>query len=185
MKKVYLIRHCLPDFPDGQRMCLGITDLPLGPEGLAQAERVAAALPAVSAVFSSPLSRAKQTAQAIGMPITVLADLRELDAGEWDGLTFPQIRERYPVLFAARDTQPDLPLPGGEDHAQGLARFFRAMNEAAQRSSGDLAVVAHGGIIAEFLRSVTGVRRKPAYGEIIPLYWENEKFYVQEDGNHA
>ena len=38
MKKVYLIRHGLPDFPGGKRMCIGSTDIPMGEEGLAQAE---------------------------------------------------------------------------------------------------------------------------------------------------
>ena len=177
MKKVYLIRHCLPNFPDGVRMCLGVTDLPLGSAGLLQASNMAAALPPVTAVFSSPLSRAIQTARAIGLPVTVLENLRELNAGEWDGLTFAQIQARYPELFAARGTNPDLPLPGGEDHAQGLSRFLEAMNTAAERSDGDLAVVAHGGVMAEFLRFVTGTRQKPEYGEIIPLYWENGAFY--------
>ena len=65
MKRVYLIRHGLPDFPGGERMCLGSTDLPLAPEGLAQAEQMAVALPPVTAVFSSPLNRAVQTARAI------------------------------------------------------------------------------------------------------------------------
>ena len=41
-------------------MCLGVTDLPLGPEGLAQAAEMAASLPPVTAVFSSPLSRAME-----------------------------------------------------------------------------------------------------------------------------
>ena len=62
MKRCYLIRHCLPDFPGGQRYCLGRTDFPLGAEGLAQAEEVASALPSVARVYSSPLRRAVQTA---------------------------------------------------------------------------------------------------------------------------
>ena len=65
MKKVYLIRHGLPDFPAGERMCLGITDLPMGEAGLAQAAKMAEKLPAVTAVFSSPLTRAVQTAEDI------------------------------------------------------------------------------------------------------------------------
>ena len=87
MKRVYLIRHGLPDFPQGQRMCLGRTDLPLSATGLAQARDMAASLPPVSAVFSSPLQRALQTARAIGSPI-VVEDLQELFAGDWDGLLF-------------------------------------------------------------------------------------------------
>lgn len=181
MKQVYLIRHGLPDFPKGQRMCLGTTDLPMGAEGLAQAAEMAEKLPPVTAVFSSPLTRAVQTAQAISLPVTILDDLRELHAGQWDGLTFAQIRERYPELFAARGLDPTLPLPGAEDHAAGLARFRGAMEKAAQAAPGDFAVVAHGGIIAQFLQELSGVWRKPDYAEIIPLIWENGNFLLQEE----
>ena len=181
MKQVYLIRHGLPDFPKGQRMCLGTTDLPMGEEGLAQAAEMAEKLPPVTAVFSSPLTRAVQTAQAISLPVTILDDLRELHAGQWDGLTFAQIRERYPELYAARGLDPSLPLPGAEDHAAGLARFKEAMAQAALQSPGDLAVVAHGGIIAQFLQELCGVWKKPDYAEIIPLIWENGNFLLQEE----
>lgn len=181
MKNVYLIRHGLPDFPDGKRMCLGVTDIPLGKDGLAQAQEMAAKLPPVTAVFSSPLTRAVQTAQAIGMPVTVLNDMRELYAGAWDGLTFEEIKLRYPELYAARGTDLSLPLPGAEDHALGAARFHVCMDAAAAQSSGDFAVVAHGGIIAAFLKSIGGQWRKPGYTEIIPLIWEKGHFYLQEE----
>lgn len=177
MKRVYLIRHGLPDFPGGEKMCLGSTDLPMGEAGLAQAAAMASRLPPVTAVYSSPLIRAVQTAEAIGRPVTVLPDLRELHAGEWDGLTFSRIRRRYPELYAARAKDLTLPLPGAEDQAAGLARFHGAMEEAARRSPGDFAVVAHGGIIALFLQAVSGVRQKPDYGQIIGLVWENGTFY--------
>lgn len=181
MKKCYLIRHGLPDFPGGQQMCIGTTDIPIGKKGLLQAEEMAKKLPPVTAVFSSPLTRAVQTAQAIGQPITVIDDLREMYAGEWDGLTFHQVRERYPELYAARAKELTLPLPGGEDHAHGLARFDSAMTLAAEQAPGDFAVVAHGGIIAQFLQKVTGVWKKPDYCEIIPLVWEKGQFMLQEE----
>lgn len=177
MKQIYLIRHALPDFPGGKGMCIGTTDIPLGKEGLAQAEEMAKTLPAVTAVFSSPLSRAVQTAQAIGMPIIILDDLREMYAGQWDGLTFGEIRQRYPELYAARAKDMTLPLPGAEDPADGLSRFSAAMIDAGWTAPGDFAVVAHGGIIAEFLESVTGVWRKPDYTEVIRLFWDDGKFY--------
>ena len=82
MKHIYLIRHALPDFPGGKGMCIGTTDIPLGQTGFQQAARMAANLPAVTAVFSSPLIRAVQTAQAIGKSVTVVDDLREMHAGE-------------------------------------------------------------------------------------------------------
>lgn len=181
MKKVYLIRHGLPDFPGGKQMCIGTTDIPMGEEGLAQAARMAEKLPPVTAVFSSPLTRAVQTAQAIGMPVTVLGDLREMYAGEWDGLTFDQIRQQYPELYAARAHDLTLPLPGAEDHREGLARFTAAMERAAQMASGDFAVVAHGGVIAQFRLKISGVWRKPNYAEIIPILWENGTFTLQEE----
>lgn len=185
MKKVFLIRHGLPDFPNGERMCLGITDIPLGAEGLAQARAMAEKLPPVTAVFSSPLTRAVQTAEAIGMRVTILPDLRELYAGQWDGLTFTQIRARFPELYAARGITKNLPLPGAEDQAEGLARFRRAMEEAARRSPGDFAVVAHGGVMGEFLKDISGLWRKPAYTEVVPLLWRDGTFTLQEELPHA
>ena len=181
MKKVYLIRHGLPDFPDGKKMCIGTTDIPMGETGLAQAAQMARMLPPVTAVFSSPLTRAVQTAQAIGMPVAVLDGLREMYAGEWDGLTFEQIRQRYPKLYAARAHDLTIPLPGAEDHEKGLARFKGAMEEAAKQSPGDFAVVAHGGIIAQFLQDISGVWKKPDYAEMISLTWENGRFELQEE----
>ena len=181
MKKVYLIRHCLPDFPQGQRLCLGTTDIPLGPEGLAQAADMARQLPPVTAVYASPLSRAVQTAQAIGQEVTVLQGLREMHAGEWEGLDFRQIRFRYPQLYAARGADPRLPLPGAEDPDYALVRFRMAMEEAAAAAPGDFAVVAHGGIIALFLEAIGAGWYKPRYGEIIPLQWNHHTFTLQED----
>ena len=153
----------------------------MGEKGLAQAAEMAAVLPPVTAVFSSPLTRAVQTAQAIGMSVTILADLREMYAGEWDGLTFGEIRQRYPELYAARSHDLTIPLPGAEDHTEGLVRFKRAMDEAAKQSPGDFAVVAHGGIIAQFLQDISGVWKKPDYAEIISLTWKNGLFELQEE----
>lgn len=183
MKKVYLIRHGLPEFPGGKRMCIGSTDIPMGQEGLAQAAQMAKNLPPVTAVFSSPLIRAVQTAEAIGQPIAILDDLREMHAGEWDGLTFDQIRQRYPELYDARGTDPTLLLPGAEDHAQGLSRFKRAMEEAARQSPGDFVVVSHGGIIAQFLQQISGKWYKPGYTEVLTLFWKDEAFEIKESGS--
>ena len=178
MKHVYLIRHALPDFPGGKGMCIGTTNIPLGEKGFHQATRMAANIPAVTAVFSSPLSRAVQTAQAIGKPVTVVDDLREMHAGEWDGLTFDEIRQRYPELYAARAKDLTLPLPGAEDPKEGLDRFTAALRHCAVTASGDLAVVGHGGIIARFLQELTGTWYKPDYVQVIRLVWDKEEFIL-------
>ncbi len=180
MKKVYLIRHGLPDFPNGKKMCLGTTDIPMGEAGLAQAWEMAEKLPPVTAVFSSPLIRAVQTAEAIKMPVTVLDDLREMYAGAWDGLTFEEIRQRYPELYAARASDLTLPLPGAEDQEEALLRFTSALEQAASLAPGDFAVVAHGGIIARFLQRITGIWYKPGYTEVLTLFWNDGTFHAKE-----
>ena len=181
MKTVYLIRHGLPDFPGGKGMCIGTTDIPMGDKGLDQAAQMAKKLPPVTAVFSSPLARAVQTAEAIGLSVTILEGLREMYAGEWDGLTFEQIRQRYPELYAARFHDLTIPLPGAEPYEAGIARFAAAMKTAAQTAPGDFAVVAHGGIIAQFLQSIGGSWYKPDYTEIISLTYKNGNFALQEE----
>ena len=99
-----------------------------------------------------PLQRAVQTAQAIGQKVTVIQGLREIYAGEWDGLTFEEIRERYPRLYAARADNLTIPIPGAEETSMSLPRFCAAMTQAAETAPGDFAVVAHGGISPSFFK---------------------------------
>jgi len=87
-KLIYLIRHAQPDYPNGTRMCLGRrTDLPLSVHGFEQASALGRLLEnaPIEAVYTSPLLRARQTAEAIAdsrRPIYVLDDLVELDGGQ-------------------------------------------------------------------------------------------------------
>ena len=161
-------------------MCIGSTDIPLGYPGVEQAKAMAATLPSVTAVYSSPLRRAIQTAQAIGMPVQVLSGLREIYAGAWDGLTFAEIRQRYPELYAARGLDQTILPPGAEDPEAALIRFRADLERAAAEASGDFAVVSHGGIIAKFLQSLTGVWQKPDYAQVISLLWEEGSFLLPE-----
>ncbi|MGN0777190.1 MAG: histidine phosphatase family protein [Candidatus Ventricola sp.] len=148
-KQVYLIRHALPDYPSGEKMCLGQKkDLPLSAEGCRQAQRLGrffAALP-LEAVYTSPLLRARQTGEAIagGRPLAVLDNLIELFGGEWDGLPFAQIHARYPQYFihGAGFSCP----PGGESDAQGLARAHAALAYVDVHTQRCAAIVAHSGI---------------------------------------
>ena len=55
------------------------------------------------------------------------------------------------------------------------------MEAAAQTAPGDFAVVAHGGVIAQFLQDISGVWKKPDYAEMISLTWENGRFELQEE----
>lgn len=166
MRTIYLIRHGQPDFPDGKKMCLGKTDLPLSKLGKLQAGLL---LPCFKdkqiTVFSSPLTRARQTAAMLERPVTVLPGLAELDMGQWDGLTFEEIRVRFPELYAARATDKTLPFPDAEDKGAGLARFREAIYRALHSCDGDIALVTHSGVMELLL----GTTEKASYGSITTL----------------
>ena len=169
MRKAYLIRHGRPDFPNGVRMCLGRTELPLGPVGRMQAALLGAELAgAVDAVYSSPLSRAVQTARALGRPVTVTGSLAEQYAGDWDGLAFDEIRARWPELYARRASEPYLPLPGSEPDGEALERFSRALDGILSRP-GTAAVVAHASVIRLYLNSLGAGMVKIPYGSYVEL----------------
>lgn len=186
MRTIYLIRHGEPDFPGKKRMCLGRTDLPLSSAGFQQAAAAAKKLEGRQLhVFSSPLRRALQTAQALKRPIAVLKDLQEMDAGEWDGLDFDTIAEKYPELYQKRASDKTIPPPGAESNETGLRRFETALLQAVAGTSGDLAIVGHGGIMALFIEKISGSWRKPGYGEILTLQYENGTFHLMEEINHA
>lgn len=149
-KLIYLIRHAQPDYPGGKMMCLGQKkDLPLSPFGFDQAKRLGRhfeSLP-IEAVYTSPLLRARQTAQAVAgnrCPIHILNDLIELHGGEWDGLTFDQLHERYPQYFG-KGRQVSCP-PGGEIDEQGLARAYAALAYVDAHTQRCAALVAHSGM---------------------------------------
>lgn len=151
-------------------MCLGRTELPLGAVGRMQAVLLGAELSGmVEAVYSSPLSRAVQTAQALRRPITVIDGLSEQDAGEWDGLTFDEIRARYPELYARRAVERYLPMPGAEPDAEVLARFKLALDEAASHGGGTLAIVSHASAIRLYLDSLGAGMIKIPYGSYAEL----------------
>lgn len=98
--RLYLVRHGETEW-NRQRRIQGLTDLDLNENGRRQAEALARALRGeeVVAIFTSPLKRARYTASTIarfhGIEPEVLKGLRELDAGEVDGLTYEEMRERH------------------------------------------------------------------------------------------
>ena len=186
MKHIYLIRHGKPKFPCGKRVCLGRTNLPLCLEGFHQAKAMAELLSQKKlTVFSSPLIRAQQTAKALKRPVIILTDLQELDAGSWDGLTFDEIRRRYPELYAARSIHKTMPLPNAEPNETGLQRFMGALKLAVSMAPDDLAIVTHGGVLGLFLEQLTGTWRKPNYCEILHVTYENTILNLIRRNNDA
>lgn len=149
MRTIYLIRHGEPTFPDGERFCLSKTDLPLSPVGRMQGALLREWLTdkPVSGVYHSRSSRAKETAEFLSAAAVAVDGLHEIGVGQWEGLTFREIREDYPELYAARGKNPITnPIPGGEAAAVCRNRAVRALDGLLKHTAGDIAVVAHAGV---------------------------------------
>ncbi len=155
MRTIYLIRHAA--IQRGGR-CIGTTDLPLSSEGHGQGRHLAELFRDIplTALFSSDLKRALQTARYVRPdPIPVPA-LREMDAGEWEGLPFAEIEARWPELYARRGEDHTTPIPGGESFASAQLRFRQALDAIVAQTTGDIAIVSHGSILQLFLSELRG-----------------------------
>ncbi|WP_374983360.1 bifunctional RNase H/acid phosphatase [Streptomyces fradiae] len=121
----------------------GGTDPELSPAGLRQAEAVAAALAArgtVQEIVSSPLLRCRQTAltiaERLGLDVRIEEGLRETDFGAWEGLTFAEVRERYPDDLDAWLASPKAAPPGGESFAAVSRRVAATRDRLTERHAG-------------------------------------------------
>lgn len=160
--RLMLIRHA-ESAGNAERRLQGRADYPLSESGLSQAALVATRVAAEgpSALYASPLVRAHRTAEFIaeasGLPITPLSEVMEYDFGEVSGLTWDEIRERYPDLVAVqrRRTGEYPPWPGEEGREQFRERVCAALWKLEERHAGEtVAVVAHGGPILVFCQTV-------------------------------
>ncbi|MDG5804316.1 bifunctional RNase H/acid phosphatase [Streptomyces ossamyceticus] len=124
-----LLRHGeTPLTPQKRFSGSGGSDPSLSDVGRYQAERVAAALAArgtIQEVVSSPLARCRETAQIVaarlGLGVTLDDGLRETDFGAWEGLTFGEVRERYPDDMNAWLASPDAEPTGGGESFEAVA----------------------------------------------------------------
>jgi broad specificity phosphatase PhoE len=140
--EVWLLRHAETEWSrDGRHT--GRTDVPLTEAGRerARALRGRLATRTFALVLSSPLSRARETAQLAGLEPQLRDDLLEFDYGEYEGITTAEIRERRPGWDLWRDGS-----PGGETADQVGARVDRVIDEALA-ADGDVALVAHGHVL--------------------------------------
>jgi alpha-ribazole phosphatase len=162
--RVVLVRHAETE-ESGRGRCYGRLDVRLSPQGLRQAQALAAALaaPRLAAVYTSPLSRALDTARPIaaaqGLEPAVIEALAELDFGEVEGLRYDEIESQRPELFRAWMDEPArVRFPGGEGLPDLRARVVPALAEIRARHEGHaVAVVAHGGVIRVVLADALGL----------------------------
>jgi probable phosphoglycerate mutase len=158
--RLVLVRHGETEYT-ARHLYSGIGDPALTQRGLAQARAVAARVAAsgpLAAVLSSPLSRCADTAQLIadtagGVPVRLDPDLAECDFGKWEGLTFAEVRERWPDEMQAWLASTSVAPPGGESFDEVAVRAARAVARIRSAHAGQrVAVVSHVSPIKIILR---------------------------------
>ena len=167
-----VIRHCETDWNRDKRM-QGTTDTHLSSLGRAQAQALGRRLArhGFSALYSSDLSRARDTARAIaehtGREIIVDRRLQERRFGLFEGLTAAEIMSRYPedhARFASRDQ--DYAVPGGESARGFTERCLGCLSEIADRHGAEeVVVVTHGLVLDALYRAAHGL----AHGDRRPV----------------
>ncbi|WP_399938975.1 bifunctional RNase H/acid phosphatase [Streptomyces sp. BBFR25] len=161
-----LLRHGeTPLTPQKRFSGSGGSDPSLSPVGREQAEKVAESLArrgTIEAIVASPLARTRETAGIVaarlGLEVTVEEGLRETDFGAWEGLTFGEVRERYPADLDAWLASPDAePTGGGESFAATGARIAATRDKLVAAYAGrTVLLVSHVTPIKTFLRLALG-----------------------------
>jgi broad specificity phosphatase PhoE len=161
MPRLYLVRHCEPSITG---VMLGQCDPPLSEAGREHASQLLRDID-LEIVYSSPLRRALETAQAIARtaPIEILDDLKEISYGDWDGLTWAQIEARDPDLARRKyENWTSITPPGGEPWTDFETRVRRAFEQIV-RGTRPAAIVAHAAV-----NHLIGAPQQ-AYGDVYEL----------------
>lgn len=164
MTRLLLARHGESEFNNTHRFA-GFVDIGLTETGRRQAERLRDRLAdeKIDVVYTSNLKRARTTAEIVisgrNLNITECPELSEISYGDIEGLTFPEIQQKYPIL-AGQIRRSDLAMefPGGEkflDFIKRVESFKTRLDKHGDPKS--VLIVAHGGPLRTLLLSLLGI----------------------------
>jgi ribonuclease H / adenosylcobalamin/alpha-ribazole phosphatase len=145
-----LLRHGQTALSAAKRFS-GRGDAALSDVGVAQAEAAAQRLArrgGIGFVVASPLERARRTAEAVAgaleLDVVTDDDFAETDFGDWEGLTFAEVRERWPDEMAAWLADPAIAPPGGESFVATTKRALRGRDRVVGAHPGEtVLIVSH------------------------------------------
>ncbi len=187
--QIFLVRHGITEWNQKKKI-QGKMDVPLAPEGRKQAREAASFFQdkKIKKTYTSDLSRARETAQIITSPLGIepvkLRGLREIDMGNWEGLSWEEVGERFPGEQKAWIENPLKNGPGGgENISQAAERFRDTVYSISDSQTGHspLLIVAHGLVIGTLVAWVQGKSPRfwrefsPENATITELYRENNK----------
>lgn len=169
--EIYLIRHAETVWNIEERL-QGWSDSPLSEKGRKMSEAMSIKLRDISfdKVYSSDLGRAKESVKLLvgnrNISIEYRKELRELALGKWEGLTFQEVKNRYPEEMEIYFNRPDLhKMENCEDYfdLQRRIRFF--LKEISKIDQERILIVAHGVSVQAILNEIEGVNLQDFWGK--------------------
>ncbi|MGH7509193.1 MAG: histidine phosphatase family protein [Gemmatimonadales bacterium] len=163
MTTFLLIRHCLCD-PVGRSIAGRSPGVHLNSAGRAQADALAARLATlpIAAIYSSPLERARETADPIatrlGLPVITAPGFSEIDFGDWTGRALEELRQ-VPAWEAFNSSRSRTRIPGGETMAEVLRRSLAEVERirCGHVPEALVAVVSHGDVLRVLVAHSLGI----------------------------
>ena len=170
MARFILVRHGQTEWNRLKRY-QGQTDIELNENGILQAQKAADRLAEekIEAIYCSDLRRARQTAEIIAEKHNLISAihqsplLREMNFGDYEGLTFDQMDKKYQLIFSAdpswRSAGPDIKAPNGEsiaDMSTRVAQFFQQIS-LQHHLDETVLIAAHGGPLQVLICQLLGI----------------------------
>lgn len=167
MEKLFLVRHGETVW-NSERRYIGRTDLSLSAKGKEQALSLARRFSSekIEAIYTSPLKRAVETAKIIGEKVglepVILSELIEVDFGEWEGLTYEEIKQKFGGLIDRWLFSPSkVEIPSGEEWESVTKRVKHFLKQMAQRPEKTALAITHGGVIKTIIGLILDHQRVP------------------------
>ena len=163
MAEIILVRHGQTEWNVGE-IFRGRVEIELDATGITQAQLLAQYLSGreIEAIYSSPLSRALQTAEVIAAPhrlkVRVSPNLNDLAFGKWQGLTLEEVRIRFKRSYATWVEAPDKArIPGGETLNKVTERALTFVQEVVRKHRGTVVLVSHRVVIKCLILALLGL----------------------------
>jgi broad specificity phosphatase PhoE len=161
--KLYVLRHGETEW-NKEEIFRGRKDIPLNAAGMKQVVKAGGYFTGkpVEKILSSPLSRAVQTAQAIGrvtgVPVEATEELTDINFGVWEGRSLKDVEEHFPADLALWRASPqDLRVEGGETLAEVRERVWGCIKEIGAKQKGAVIVATHRVICKVIVLSCLGI----------------------------
>ena len=160
---IFLLRHGETEYGKEKRY-LGHTDCKLSKDGKNQAKYLARIFEkhrmVIDSIFSSDLIRCKNTINIVfpEREVTFLGQLREINMGEWDGLTFHEVKNKYVEDYKNRgENIAEFTPENGESFNQCQKRAVTVFNEIINSTRGNIVICSHAGFIRALLCSFSNI----------------------------